>query len=140
MGLAKTVATRFPDWGPEFATLMVGLYFSSIHPLHCGFLHFQQNLLALALTIIKVSHRAVSRSSDCFLAQKYILKLVLQISNADEINWIFVQVAIILLNLCVGPPLFRSAIFAAGEARSQNASELQPLPKSDGSPRSPLPL
>lgn len=23
MGLAKTVATRFPDWGPEFATLMV---------------------------------------------------------------------------------------------------------------------
>lgn len=25
MGLAKTVATRFPEWGPEFATLMVGL-------------------------------------------------------------------------------------------------------------------
>ena len=23
MGLAKTVATRFPTWGPEFATLMV---------------------------------------------------------------------------------------------------------------------
>lgn len=23
MGLAKTVAVRFPEWGPEFATLMV---------------------------------------------------------------------------------------------------------------------
>lgn len=23
MGLAKAVATRFPTWGPEFATLMV---------------------------------------------------------------------------------------------------------------------
>lgn len=47
------------------------------------------------------------------------------------------QVAIILLNLCVGPPLFRSAIFAAGEARSQNLAELQTIPKADGSPRSP---
>ena len=25
MGLAKTVAVRFPEWGPEFATLMVML-------------------------------------------------------------------------------------------------------------------
>lgn len=25
MGLAKTVATRFPTWGPDFATLMVRL-------------------------------------------------------------------------------------------------------------------
>ena len=50
------------------------------------------------------------------------------------------QVAIILLNLCVGPPLFRSAIFAAGEARSQNPAELQTLPKLDGSPRSPQPV
>ncbi len=23
MGLAKTVAVQFPEWGPEFATLMV---------------------------------------------------------------------------------------------------------------------
>lgn len=23
MGLAKTVAVRFPEWGPDFATLMV---------------------------------------------------------------------------------------------------------------------
>ena len=23
LGLAKTVAIRFPDWGPDFATLMV---------------------------------------------------------------------------------------------------------------------
>jgi len=69
MGLAKTVATRFPTWGPEFATLMV---------------------------------------------------------------------AIILLNLCVGPPLFRSAIYSAGEARSQSSIELQATAKSDGSsPRSP---
>lgn len=83
MGLAKTVATRFPDWGPEFATLMVSLYFSLIHPLHCGFLYFQQRILAFALTTITVNYRAVSRACDCFLAQKSILKLMLQISNAD---------------------------------------------------------
>lgn len=23
MGLAKTIAARFPEWGPDFATLMV---------------------------------------------------------------------------------------------------------------------
>ena len=25
MGLAKTVAVRFPEWGPDFATLMVSM-------------------------------------------------------------------------------------------------------------------
>ncbi len=25
MGLAKTVAVRFPEWGPDFATLMVSV-------------------------------------------------------------------------------------------------------------------
>ena len=44
------------------------------------------------------------------------------------------QVAIILLNLCVGPPLFRSAIYSAGEARSQSSIEMQPTTKADGGP------
>ena len=30
MGLAKTVAVRFPEWGPEFATLMVSTLSTSL--------------------------------------------------------------------------------------------------------------
>ena len=51
----------------------------------------------------------------------------------NQIQYFAGQVAIILINLCVGPPLFRSAIFAAGEARSQTPAEAQSLPKADGS-------
>jgi len=31
--------------------------------------------------------------------------------------------AVIIVNLCIGPPLFRHAIFAAGEARSSHRSD-----------------
>lgn len=31
--------------------------------------------------------------------------------------------AVIIVNLCVGPPLFRHAIFAAGEARRGNRTD-----------------
>lgn len=30
MGLAKTVAVRFPEWGPDFATLMVKVLIVSV--------------------------------------------------------------------------------------------------------------
>lgn len=33
MGLAKTVAVRFPEWGPDFATLMVKASVASCSPL-----------------------------------------------------------------------------------------------------------
>ena len=34
MGLAKTVAVRFPEWGPEFATLMVRCLLLCCDPVH----------------------------------------------------------------------------------------------------------
>lgn len=36
MGLAKTIAARFPEWGAEFATLMVSLPAAHSHPCCWG--------------------------------------------------------------------------------------------------------
>ncbi|KAK9830422.1 hypothetical protein WJX72_011685 [[Myrmecia] bisecta] len=55
LGLAKSVATRFPDWGPEFATIMV---------------------------------------------------------------------SVVVMNLIAGPPMFRSAVISAGEARALGAASM----------------
>ena len=90
MGLAKTVSSRFPTWGPEFATLMVrdGMAATAGHLKHLG------------------------------------------VQHADRLECPSLQVAIILLNLFVGPPLFRSAIFASGEARGSQSSDKVDPPSS----------
>lgn len=91
MGLAKAVAVRFPDWGPDFVFLMVGppctsLYSSMPQVLPC-------------LTAHLCAHARAAASPGLTPP-------------------VYVQMSVIMMNLFAGPPIFRSALMSTGEARA----------------------
>ena len=84
MGLAKAVAVRFPDWGPDFVFLMVSRLSSpSVPGAFCSSQRLSSAFQSLTLTF------------DGPL-----------------------QMSVIMMNLFAGPPIFRSALIAVGEARA----------------------
>lgn len=114
MGLAKSVAVRFPVWGGDFAAVMYGM----VRP--------SWRAWAIAATLSPSEHFIFTEVTEDFL----------NVSHSSQIVNCQLPLASmqIMMNMLVGPSLFKAAIVALGEAHPRDLSavdeeaglELQP--------------
>lgn len=142
MGLAKSVATRFPAWGPDFATLMV--------PTICPPPKSRGSLLRL-LFMINVIHtppatcslglpgcasvarlHTASYNPPAEATHRILSGGCFRATAAAPMVILSPQIGVVLINMLAGPSLFRGAIVAVGEAkrrRPHQESDQSPGPK-----------